>query len=145
MKRLLISFAAIAMIAVTALSAGAAEIEVRMLRLGSNGAEMVFEPALIQIGVGDTVTFIPADPTLNVATIMAMLPEGAAPVRSHAGERVAVTFTVPGAYGFKSSPGYVRGMVGLVLVGDVNPQSVDTKQNPKTARDRFEGMLASLQ
>ena len=145
MKRFFTSFAAIAVIAMTAFPAGAAEIEVRMLKLGSNGSEMVFEPALVQIGVGDTVTFIPADPSLNVASIMAMMPDGAAPVRSHAGERAAVTFTVPGAYGFKSSPGYVKGMVALVLVGELNPQSVDTGRKPNAARNRFDGMLASLQ
>jgi pseudoazurin len=140
MRRFLLSLAVITTIAATTFPATSSEIQVRMMKLGSNGAEMVFEPAMIQIRVGDTVTFIPAD-----ASLMAMMPDGALPVRSHPGERAMVTFTVPGAYGFKSTRGYVSGMVGLVLVGSVDPQSVDTGRNPKAARERFDGMLSSLE
>ena len=43
-----------------AMPAFAADFEVHMLNKGADGA-MVFEPLLIRIAPGDTVTFIPTD------------------------------------------------------------------------------------
>ena len=50
--------------------------EVRMLNQGEEGY-MVFEPAVLHIAVGDTVTFQATDPAHNSASISGMTPEGA--------------------------------------------------------------------
>ena len=44
----------------------AEEFEVQMLNQGTDGV-MVFEPSVLQIQVGDTVTFTPASPGHNSA------------------------------------------------------------------------------
>lgn len=128
-----------------AVSATAADLEVRITKLGGNGAEMVFEPALSRIAVGDTVTFIPCDKALNVETIAGMLPQGAARIKGQAGEKVAVTFTVPGTYGFKSKQQYAQGMVGMVVVGDTDVTTAQLQRGPRAAQTRFEAIIASQQ
>ena len=47
-------------------AAHAAEHEVKMLDIGSDKAPMVFEPAVLKIAPGDTVTFIPTNKGHNV-------------------------------------------------------------------------------
>ena len=127
-------------------AASAAEVQVRMLNLGANGEELVFEPALNTIAVGDTVTFVPGDKSLNVESIAQMLPRGAAPLQGAPGKRLSFTFTVPGVYGVKSAAQYENGMVGLIVVGDVALQGVEALGvSPRKAQARFDAMFASLQ
>lgn len=52
------------------LSASAAEVQVKMLNKGADGA-FVFEPALVKIAPGDTVRFVPTDKGHNVESIPA--------------------------------------------------------------------------
>lgn len=126
----------------------AANVDVLMLNEGATG-HAVFEPALVEIAVGDTVTFIPTDKTHNVETIEEMLPVGAAPFKSKIDEQFIVTFTVPGAYGVKCTPHYAVGMVGLVIVGDA-PDNLGAiravKQPPSRfkVRERFEAIFVEL-
>lgn len=94
----------------------AAEIEVKMLNKGAEGA-MVFEPALVKVAPGDTVKFISTDKGHNAETIKGMLPADATPFLGKNGEDVAVTFDKPGVYGVKCLPHYGMGMVAMVVVG----------------------------
>ena len=50
-------------------SAGAAEVEVKLLNKGSDGAVMVFEPALVKIAPGDSVKFVSTDKGHNAESI----------------------------------------------------------------------------
>jgi pseudoazurin len=134
------------LVACLPITALAAEVQVRMLQLGANGEELVFEPALNTIAVGDIVTFVPGDKTLNVESIAQMLPPGAAPLKGVPGKRLSFTFTVPGVYGLKSAAQYENGMVGLIVVGDVALQGAEARGvNPVKAKARFDAMFASLQ
>ena len=54
----------------------AAEVEVKMLNKGVEGA-MVFEPALVKVAPGDTVKFVATDKGHNAETIKGMLPADA--------------------------------------------------------------------
>jgi pseudoazurin len=108
--------AAAAVLAMTSLAA-AAEIEVKMMNKGADGAAMVFEPALVKIEPGDTVKFVATDKGHNAETIKGMLPEGAAPFTGMNGEDVSVKFETAGVYGVKCLPHYGMGMVALVVVG----------------------------
>lgn len=100
----------------------AAEIEVKMLNKGAEGA-MVFEPALVKVAQGDTVKFVATDKGHNAETIKGMLPADATPFLGKSGEDVAVTFEKPGVYGVKCLPHYGMGMVAMVVVG--TPTNVD--------------------
>ena len=95
----------------------AADHQVRMLSSSSNGS-MVFQPALIRVAPGDTVTFVPAHPTHNAESIAGIMPAGAAAFRGRMNQPVRVTFDRPGVYGYKCAPHLGMGMVGLVVVGN---------------------------
>src|SRR5881227_1773167 len=97
-------------------TAMAAEVEVKMLNKGAEGA-MVFEPALVKIEPGDTVKFVATDKGHNAESIKGMLPAEAAPFVGKNGEDVTVAFDKPGAYGIKCLPHYGMGMVALIVVG----------------------------
>src|SRR2546430_2778479 len=100
MTRWLLAAAVIA----AASPAFAADYKVQMLNAGADGGKMVFEPALVKIAPGDTVTFVPTDKGHNAETIADMLPAGAEPFKGGIGKEVTVTFTVPGVYGVKCLP-----------------------------------------
>ena len=145
MKTSQILLAAIAAIALTTIPAMAANFDVQLLNKGAAGA-MVFEPSLVKVAVGDTVTFKPTDKGHNVESIKGMIPEGAEEIKGKAGVELVVTFTVPGAYGLKCMPHYAMGMVGLVVVGDApaNLVAVKAVKNPKPAQARLDADFAEL-
>lgn len=143
MKNLVIAVSTLAIILAAGASA-AAEVKVQMTKLGSTGAELVFEPELTRIAVGDTVTFIPCDKSLNVETIAGMLPKGAAHIKGRHGRKLSVTFTVPGVYGVKSGLQFNRGMVGVVIVGDDAPIPTGRLVAPDPAQARLESIMASV-
>ena len=113
-KMLMLATAAVLM--TMAGGAFAAEVEVKMLNKGAEGA-MVFEPALVKVAPGDTVKFVATDKGHNAETIKGMLPADATPFLGKNGEDVAVTFDKPGVYGVKCLPHYGMGMVAMVVVG----------------------------
>lgn len=126
-------------------AASAAEFDVKMLNRGAEGP-MVFEPDMVKIAPGDTVRFIATDKGHDAMSIKGMLPDGAEPFEGKVGQDVAVTFTVPGVYGFKCKPHYAMGMVGVVVVGDpVNlEQAKEVKQAGK-AKKVFAKLLDEVQ
>jgi pseudoazurin len=115
MRRCLVA-AAVAAAMVVAGGAAAAEVEVKMLNKGAEGA-MVFEPSLVKIAPGDTVKFVSTDKGHNAEIIKGMLPKGAASFAGKIGEDVTVKFDQAGIYGIKCAPHYGMGMVALVAVG----------------------------
>jgi pseudoazurin len=124
----------------------AANFEVHMLNKGDSGT-LVFEPALTKVAVGDTVTFVATDKGHNAEAISGMLPEGAEPFKGKIGQDIAVTFTVPRAYGVKCLPHYGMGMVALVVVGDTPPANLDALKavkNPPKAQDKFNALFAEV-
>jgi pseudoazurin len=135
---------AAALFALVATPAFAANFEVHMLNKGADG-NMVFEPALTEIAVGDTVTFIPTDKGHNAETIKDILPEGAEPFKGAIGKEVAVTFTVPGVYGVKCTPHLGMGMVAAVVVGEpVNLDAARAAKLPAKAAERFAAALDAI-
>lgn len=137
--------AAAALLTMATAPAFAANFDVHMLNKGEAGA-MVFEPALIQVQPGDTVTFLATDKGHNAETIKEMLPEGAEAFKGAMGKDVVVTFTEPGAYGIKCAPHLGMGMIALVVVGDApaNLEEVKAVKMPGKAKERFEAIFAEL-
>lgn len=142
--RILAAAATLLMFAVA--PAVAANFDVLMLNKGANGEAMVFEPALVKVAAGDTITFIPSDKGHNAETIKGMAPEGAEPFKGGMGKEIVVTFTVPGAYGVKCSPHLGMGMVALIVVGDApaNLEAGKTVKLPKKAQERLEAAYTAL-
>ena len=142
MKTLLLAAAALA---VAILPATAADYQVKMLNKGAKGV-MVFEPDLVKIQPGDSVTFISANPGHDAMSVPGMLPEGAEPFEGQLSKDVTVTFTVPGVYGIKCKPHFVMGMVGVVVVGDPssNLEAAKAVKNPGKAGKVFAELLGGL-
>src|SRR4051794_5812607 len=115
MRRCLVAAVVLAAMAMAG-GATAAEVEVKMLNRGAEGA-MVFEPALIKVAPGDSVKFVSTDKGHNAETIKGMLPDGGTTFVGKMGEDVAVKFDQAGIYGVKCAPHYGMGMVAMVVVG----------------------------
>jgi pseudoazurin len=119
--------------AVSMVAAQAANVDVKVLNKGSEGGMMVFEPALVRVAPGDSVTFIATDKGHNVESIPGMAPEGATSFTSKMNEDVVITFDKPGVYGVRCKPHYAMGMVGLIVVGaPVNEDA--TKAVPQSGK-----------
>ncbi|ABI64478.1 MULTISPECIES: pseudoazurin [Maricaulis] len=127
-------------------AAWAEDYEVHMLNRGAEGA-MVFEPAFLELQPGDTVTFLPTNPSHNAETISSMLPEGAEPFRGALNQAVTVTFDEEGLYGIKCAPHYAAGMIVLIEVGDgevVNGEAARAARHPGLARRRMSALFDQL-
>ena len=129
-----------------AMPAMAANFTVQMLNKGEAGA-MVFEPALTEIAVGDTVTFVPTDKGHDAQSIADLLPEGAEIFKGKMGQEIVVTFTVPGAYAIKCTPHFAMGMVALIVVGEapVNLDLIKAAKLPKLARERLDAAILAFE
>ena len=130
----------------TSAPAFAANVEVHMLNKGANGGVMVFEPNLVKIAPGDTVTFVSVDKGHNVEGIAAMMPAGAPAFKSKLSETFVQAFAAPGIYAVKCDPHYGMGMVALIVVGDdlSNLDALKAAKNPKKPQDSFDALFAEL-
>ncbi|NQZ32757.1 MAG: pseudoazurin [Oceanospirillaceae bacterium] len=88
-----------------------------MLNAGANG-NMVFEPAVLKVAVGDTVTFIATQPEHD--SISVVTPEGANQWHGKRGETVTVTINKEGVYLYKCAPHFYFAMVGIIQAGKAN-------------------------
>jgi len=109
-----------------------ANFEVKMLNQGQDGV-MVFEPPLLKINAGDTVTFKATDAAHNSASIPGMIPNGASSWNGELSRDISVTFDVPGIYGYQCTPHAMMAMVGVIQV-DNNTENLDAV---KTAASTF--------
>ena len=100
-----------------------ANFEVKMLNQGQDGV-MVFEPSLLKINAGDTVTFKATDAAHNSASIPGMIPNGAISWNGELSRDISVTFDVPGIYGYQCTPHAMMAMVGVIQV-DNNIENLD--------------------
>jgi pseudoazurin len=135
----------VAALALAASPALAANVDVQLLNKGDKGA-MVFQPDLVKIAVGDTVTFQPTDKGHDVDGAAGNIPTAATPFKTKMSEGLTQTFTVPGVYVVKCDPHYPMGMVGVVVVGDdlSNLDALKAVKNPKLAQTRLDAIFAEL-
>lgn len=120
----------------------AKDVQVKMLNKGARGA-MVFEPALVKIAPGDTVTFVATDKGHNAEIISTMMPAGATPFKGKMNQNITVKFAKPGVYGYKCLPHYGMGMVGAVIVGNPGSNAGQAKaaSHPGKAKQVFASIL----
>lgn len=79
-------------VAALAAPALAANVDVQLLNKGDMGA-MTFQPDLIRIAPGDTITFQPVDKGHDVETIAGMLPAGATAFKGEISKPLTETLT----------------------------------------------------
>jgi len=140
----ILAVAAVACGVLGSAGAYAADHEVKLLNKGAGGM-MVFEPSLLKIAPGDTVSFVAADKGHNVESIEGMSPDGAAAITGKLNETVKVTFDKPGVYGVKCKPHYSMGMVGMIVVGDAaNADAAKKIEHPGSAKKNFAKLFEEL-
>lgn len=76
----------------------------------------VFKPNLVSAQVGDTIRFIPTQPSHQSSSIGTMLPDGARGWEGEVNEEIRYVLPKPGIYGYQCVPHYAAGMVGVVIV-----------------------------
>lgn len=76
----------------------------------------VFKPELVSAKVGDTIRFIPTEPSHQSSSIATMLPEEARGWEGEINEEISYVLPAPGVYGYQCIPHYAAGMVGVVVV-----------------------------
>ena len=114
----------------------AGNVDVDMLNKRDDGAKMVYSLDIVDINVGDTVTWLPASKGHNVEIIAG--PDSAElPRKSKLNKEFTHQFDVPGVYLYQCTPHKSMGMIGLVVVGD-NTNNKDaiasTKVNGKSKK-----------
>jgi pseudoazurin len=115
--------------------------EVKMLNKGEAGS-MVFEPAFLNVAVGDTVVFLPTDKGHNVESMKGMLPDGVEPFKSKMNVEYTLTIEQEGLYGIKCTPHYAMGMIGLIQAGaPVNLEAASGVKQKGKAKKRFPGLF----
>ncbi|MEL6317633.1 MAG: pseudoazurin [Pseudomonadota bacterium] len=115
-------------------AATAAEHEIQMLNKSeATGDRMVYEPAFIEVAVGETVTWRAADKGHNVEFIKDGVPDGVEGFKSKINKEVSYTFETPGVYFYKCTPHFGMGMVGMIVVGG------DTSNLEAASSARFVG------
>ena len=110
--------------------------EVKMLNQGESGI-MVFEPAVLKINVGDTVTFKATDAAHNSASIPGMIPENASAWFGDLSRDITIKFEVPGVYGYQCTPHAMMAMVGVIEVGDDQSNLSEVKLKAQTFKNTF--------
>ena len=118
------------------LSIFAVNYDVKMLNQNASGV-MVFEPAVLRINVGDTVTFKSIDAAHNSASIPGMIPAGAIPWNSELSKDLIVSFDVAGIYGYQCTPHSMMAMVGVIEVGNDQSNLSQVKSIAQTFKSTF--------
>ena len=113
---------------------------VKMLNQGTEGV-MIFEPSVLKINPGDSVTFKSIDAGHNSASIPSMIPNNAQAWNSNLSRDITVDFNIPGVYVYQCAPHVMMAMVGVVQVGN-DKSNLDTI---KTAATQFKSVFVMNQ
>lgn len=130
--------------AAPAVEANGTVIEVQMYTKDPDDASglQVFKPRVVTAKVGDTIKFVPTNPTHQSVSIAGMLPEGVTGWEGKVNQEVSYVVPKEGVYGYKCTPHYAAGMVGLVVVGEgaalANLDAAKKVTHPGLAGKKFE-------
>ena len=125
------------------------EHEVKMLNTG-DGGQMIFEPAVIKVSVGDTIHFKATDAAHNSASIDGMVPNGANSWSGALSQDISVVMDTEGVYVYQCDPHVMMAMVGVIQVGeainldDIKASAADKKASFMLNSDRLDEYLAQL-
>ena len=134
---------ATALLALLSTPSFAADMSIEMLNKDSNGNKMVYSQEIVNVDVGDTVTWLPTSKGHNVEVIAS--PNGMK-LKSKNGKEVKITFDTPGIYYYWCTPHKGMGMIGLVVVGS-DLSNIDDIASAKAigkSKKKLKSLLASL-
>ena len=134
---------AIALLGLLSTPSFAADMSIEMLNKDSNGNKMVYSQEVVNIDVGDTVTWLPTSKGHNVEVIAS--PNGMK-LKSKNGKEVKITFDSPGIYYYWCTPHKGMGMIGLVVVGSdlSNIDDIATAKAIGKSKKKLKSLLANL-
>jgi pseudoazurin len=112
------------------------EHQVQMLNQGVDGV-MVFEPSVLTVQPGDSVTFKAADAGHNAASIAGMIPAGAESWDSGMSQDITVKFNEEGTYVYQCTPHLMMAMVGVIIVGDASANIGEIKEAAAEKKSSF--------
>ncbi|WP_371170260.1 pseudoazurin [Aliiroseovarius sp. 2305UL8-7] len=106
----------------------------------------IFTPALLYVSIGDTVRFVNVSGSHNTESIPGMIPDGVAPWKSRMRKTFDLIIEKEGVYGYKCTPHYSKGMVGLIVAGDpaINLAAARSVKNPPRSQAVFERLFAQI-
>ena len=126
--------------AVPAVEANGTVIEIEMYTKDPDDSSklQVYKPRLVTANVGDTIKFVPTNPTHQSSSIDGMLPAGVEGWEGKINEEVSYVIPAAGVYGYKCVPHYAAGMVGLIVVeGGDNVEAAKGVTHPGLASRAF--------
>ncbi|MEM8970442.1 MAG: pseudoazurin [Pseudomonadota bacterium] len=110
---------------------------------------MVYLPAVVYAKPGDTIKFVSKSKGHNVESMKGMLPDGAEKWKSRLSKDFELTLSKPGVYGYRCTPHYGAGMVGLIVVeGDGVKETLETAKKVRTvgrAKRVFKELFAEVE
>ena len=125
------------------------EHTVKMLNNGAGG-QMIFEPAVLKVSVGDTIHFKATDAAHNSASIDGMVPDGADSWAGALSQDISVVMDTEGVYVYQCDPHVMMAMVGVIQVGEatnldvIKASAADKKASFMLNSDRLDEYLAQL-
>ena len=130
------------------LSEGSEHI-IKMLNSGEGG-QMIFEPAVIKVSVGDTIHFKATDAAHNSVSVDGMVPVGASSWASQLSQDISITLDTEGVYVYQCDPHLIMAMVGVIQVGEaVNMDEIKSAASSYSSNflmnnDRLQSYLSQL-
>ena len=125
------------------------EHTVKMLNNGAGG-QMIFEPAVLKVSVGDTIHFKATDAAHNSASIDGMVPNGAKSWAGELSQDISIVMDKEGVYVYQCDPHVMMAMVGVIQVGvatnldNIKAAAADKKASFMLNSDRLDEYLAQL-
>lgn len=135
-------------IAKVQLSEGSEHI-VKMLNSGEGG-QMIFEPAVLKVSLGDTIHFKATDAAHNSVSMDGMIPSGAADWAGKLSQDISVVLDSEGVYVYQCDPHVMMAMIGVIQVGeavnleDIKMAAADKKSAFMMNSERLDNYLSQL-
>ena len=130
------------------LSEGSEHI-VKMLNSGEGG-QMIFEPAVLKVSLGDTIHFKATDAAHNSVSMDGMIPSGGADWAGKLSQDISVVLDSEGVYVYQCDPHVMMAMIGVIQVGeavnleDIKMAAADKKSAFMMNSDRLDNYLSQL-
>ena len=130
------------------LSEGSEHI-VKMLNSGEGG-QMIFEPAVLKVSLGDTIHFKATDAAHNSVSMDGMVPSGATNWAGKLSQDISVVLDTEGVYVYQCDPHVMMAMIGVIQVGeavnleDVKMAAADKKSAFMMNSERLDNYLLQL-
>lgn len=136
-------------LAICAISANAADIQIKMIDSSPTEGKLAFEPSFVKANVNDTIVFSPVNAGHNSSSLL--VPSGAQPWKSPFDKEFRVKLEKEGVYLYACDAHKDMGMVGVVQIGKaVNLEEATKKASEDSSamamnKNRFAKALEQVQ